>query len=178
MSNSKFYILNFNRGFSLLELLLYIAILSVITLIFANIFLSLNKGRGKTEARSEVNSTLRFGLEKITQDLKLASAVTSPASTTTPANTLTMTISGTSVTYCVSSDRLRRQAGGACNDSSEAITSDQVLVLTPTFTRRENANSILNKTVVNIEISLSANYNSSSPDWQYSASKKTSVSLR
>lgn len=165
-------------GFSLLELLIYIAILSLITLVIGNAFVSFNRSRGQVEARSEVNTALRFAIEKMAQDIHAASSATTPATAGATSSTLVLSVSGTTVSYCVVNSQLLRDTSGGCSGSGEAMTSTTVTVATPTFTRIENTNTVLSKTFVSIEINLTASYNTSNPDWQYTESKKTTVALR
>jgi Tfp pilus assembly protein PilW len=167
----------FSRGFSLMELLIYIFIATIVTLAVVSIFLSIQKGRGQAESRAEVNSNLRFATDKISQDIRSASAVITP-DLSQASSTLKITLSDGNVTYCLKNGKLRREAaGGLCTESSAAITADDVLVQSISFTRLENTNTILSKTLTSIVISLTMSYNSASPDWQYSSAKKTTVSL-
>jgi len=76
-------------GMSLLELLIYIAILSGLMVVISDAFIMLAKGRGQAEARSEVNSAVRFAAERIKQDVKNAGAISTPV-LGTPANTLSL----------------------------------------------------------------------------------------
>lgn len=166
-------------GFSLLELLLYISILSTVMIIISTTFISFNRGRGHVEARAQVNSALNFSMDKISQDLRAASAVSTPAIAGISSGNLEMTVSGSLVKYCVQNGQLYRETTvAACSASSETVTPSSVTMGTPTFTRLENTNSSLNKTIISIEINLNSSFNSASPDWQYSESKKTTVSLR
>lgn len=178
MANIQSRSLNSNKGFSLLELLIYVAIIAIITVFISGIFLILNKSRGQTEARNEVNSAIRFAIEKISQDIKAASGVSAPASAGATSTALQITVSGSNIAYCIANAELRRQINGSCDVSSEEIAGGNVRMKSLVFTRLENTNAILNKTIVSIEINLSAEYNSTSTDWQYSASKKTTISLR
>lgn len=170
--------LNSKKGFSLLELLIYVAILSVVTLSVAGIFVYINKGRGQTESKAEVNSNLRFAIEKISQDLRYATSVTTPANPSSTSTSLILNSGGSTITYCIAIGFLRRQVGGACDQNSESITSDSVIMSDALFTRLENINNIFNKTIVSIRINITAAYNSSSPDYEYSETKNTTVSLR
>lgn len=167
-----------NKGFSLLELLVYIAITATVTLAIAGIFVYFNKGRGLVEARTQVNSNLNFALEKISQDIRNASSITLPVTANTSTSQLSVVVSGSTITYCVESGQIRRETGASCGETSSTITSNSVAIDTLSFNRIENTNTILSKTAVGIEINISAGYNSDSPDWQYSGSKKTTVSLR
>ena len=163
-----------NQGFSLLELLLYIAILSVISVVLATAFISLNKGRAQAEARIEVNSNIRFVVERITQDINDASSVTLPI-LGSPSSSLSLIVGGQSVVYSVSSGVLQRTFG---TNPSESITSSSVIADPPTFTMIQNFNSVLVATTTNIQTILNIKYNSASPDWNYSTNIKSSASLR
>lgn len=145
--------------------------------VISDAFLSLSRGKGQSEARSIVNSSLRFTTEKISQDLRQASSVTEPF-LGTPSDNLVMTVSGSTITYCISSAKLRRQINGICDDLSEVVTSDNVVATGITFTRLENTNAVLSETAISITANVSVRYNSSSPDLQYSANKNITVSLR
>lgn len=169
-----------SEGFTLLELLVYISILSVVMLAVVGIFIAIGRGQNQVEVRSEVNSNLRFATEKIAQDLRAASAVATPATPGgTTANNLVMTVSGTTVEYCVASNQLRRQTVTACNASSETVTSNKVTVATPTFTRLENSTGApLNKTVISIAIDLTITSLQPAGENYFTANKKTTVSLK
>lgn len=169
---------NYNKGFSLLELLVYIAILLIATTLLVGVFMSISKSRGQSEARSEVNSNLRFVFDKISQDIKTATTIDTPAVAGDASNTLTLTSGGNSVAYCIAGSQLRRKAGGACDGSSEAVTSGKVAVESVLFTRIENSNAALSKTIVGIKVDAQIKYNSSSPDWQFTSSKTTTISVK
>lgn len=171
--NKKTYQIPSTRGMSLLELLLYIAILSGLMVIISDAFISLSKGRGQAEARSEVNSTIRFVAERIKQDIKNASAVSTPVLGTS-ANTLTLTVAGVPVVYDVLGGAMRRTENGVTGTT----TGNSVLVDAPTFTRLENYNVAQNATTTSIQVQMTLHYNASSTDWTYSDSLRTTISLR
>ena len=160
------------NGFSLLELLIYLAILSVLVVVIANIFISLSKSNGQSQARSEVNSSIRFASDLLQQDIKNASVITVPA---TPANTqsstLTLTRNGATIIWDTSAGILRRTENGVTSN----VTNVNVLVGTPTFTRIENLNSVFGTTNVAVEVNMTFFYNSASPDWAYSDSLQITV---
>lgn len=177
---------NGKRGVSLLELLIYIALLSVIMVVITTSFLSITKGRGKAEAQAEVHAALRFAIERLTRDIKEATAVTTPSCTPScaadanaTASTLVMTVGGQTVTYDVAAGELRRKEGSGLPQSITASTT--VFVSQALFSRLENANlvpSALSATTTSIRVGLSARYNSSSPDYTHSVSATTTVTLR
>jgi Tfp pilus assembly protein FimT len=171
MSNKKQ-----GKGFSLIELLIYVAILTIVIVLISNYFISLNRGRGKINARSEVDSNMRFSEKKLIQDIKAATAVSVPAYVGLSASTLQLTIPPDTILYDVSGGQLRRKIN---SQTPDWITSTStVTVATPTFTRLENYNPILNATTTTIQINLSMSYNSLSPDYKYSESATTTASLR
>ena len=162
-----------NEGFSLLELLIYVTILSIIVVIISNTFAILSKGRAQSQARSEVDSSIRFANEIIRQDLKNASAVSTPAMGT-PSSTLSLTRGGVVIVYDVVGGILRRKEGDALPVN---VTNINVLVGAPVFTRIENTNLVFGSTDLAIKISMTFNYNSASADWVYSASLQSTVNL-
>jgi prepilin-type N-terminal cleavage/methylation domain-containing protein len=166
------------RGFSLIELIIYIALLSTLSLAVASAFLSFNRGRGQVTARSEVNTNLRFAIEKITQDLNEASAVLVPSTPGLATTTLSINTGGVNVVYCVISAQIRRGTGGVCDASSETITSSAVSVATSTFTRMENTNTVLNQTISGIIIDIGIRYNGTNPDTRYDAAMRSTVNLK
>lgn len=172
MKNSKFKIQD--SGFSLLELLIYVAILSGLMVVVSDSFISLSRARGQAQARSEVNSAIRFATERIRQDLKGASVITTPV-LGTPSVSLQATVSGTTIIYDVLAGQLRRKEGVA---SPVAVSGTNVFVSTPTFTRLENYNTPLGATTTAIQTAMSFRYNSSSTDWVYTDTLRTTVSLR
>ena len=148
-----------NLGFSLLEILIYIAVIAVVTSAIGGIFLSVANGQARADAMAEVNSNLRFALDKINQDISAASAITTPALAGDTSATLALTSGASQITYCIVDNQLRRGAGGICDGSSELITSQQVKINNLTFTRLENTNSVLAKTIVSIQTVLTISYN-------------------
>lgn len=164
-------------GFTLLELLIYVAVLSIVTMVIAGAFLSITQGRARVEAASEVNANLRFAIERIGQDIRGASAVSLPASAGATSTALQLTISGTAVNYCLADTAVRRQQGGACTGASEAITTESVVVNSLLFSRTENTNTTLGKTVLTISVAADMSYDSTAPEWQYNATKQTTASL-
>lgn len=168
---------NFRTGFTLLELLVYIAILAIISTFVTSAFFSINQGRARVEAATEVNSNLRFAIEKMSQEIKSASAVSVPATAGATSTSLQLTVGGATLTYCIPDSHIRRQNGGPCTASSDAITGDSVIANSLVFTRLENSNSTLGKTFVTIGVALGLQYNSNTPEWQYSATKQTTVPI-
>lgn len=162
------------RGISLLELLIYIAILSGLMVVISDAFIMLSKGRGQAEARSEVNSAIRFAGELIKQDVKNASAISVPA-LGVPASTLSLTVSGNTILYDMSAGALRRKVNAG---TPEVVTGSSVAVDVPTFTRLENYNTVLTATTTAVQVAMTMRYNASSTDWLYSDALRTTITFR
>ena len=163
-----------SKGFTLLELLIYIAILAIITLVIANAFIMLNRSRGQVEAKNEVSSNLRFALEKTRREVVTATNLITPADKNTSSSSLALAAGGDTIRYFASSSQLFRQVNA---NAPERITGSNVKIDSINFKRLENTNTVLKKKRVSVEISLAVSYNSLSPDWQYSASDKTTAEL-
>jgi len=165
-----------------MEMLIYLGVMVGLVAVITNIFLVLGRGRGTVIAQGEVHRSMRFAAERIGQDLRSATSVTTPSLTGDVNSTATLVLAhpddGT-VTFCVVADvLLRATSGAACDGNAAALTPAAVVAAAPVFTRWENTNSDLMVTVVSIEFDLSMDYNSMSPDFQYSESKTTTVALR
>lgn len=165
-------------GFTMLELLIYLAIVSVSTGLLAGAFVSISRGQAQAEIRNEVQSNVRFALDKIAQDVRKASAVATPATNGATGAVLDMTVSSVQVSYCVFGGQLRRSSGGACTGSSPVITTPAVNVSSISFTRIGNTNTVLSKTFTGIKVDIAVGYNSTGPDKQFSASKSVTVMMR
>lgn len=157
-----------------MELLVYMAILSVIVVILANSFLSLVRGRNQISGRGEVSSALRFAAAKINQDIKSASSVGIPASMNATSSSLQVVSDGVTITYDVSGGQLRRNIGGG----PEAITSSLVTITNLVFTRLENFNHVLSATTTSIETNISMSTINTGSESLYSGSVKSTAALR
>jgi len=161
-------------GFSLLELLIYISLLSGFLLIIVNIFFMVSSSSQREEARAEVQQNLRFAMEQIASELRSSdSAITvnAPASGAS-GNILNFTSSGITTEFAVSGGVLRKTIGASINP----LTNDKVTVSTssPLFTRLDNSDAN-----PSIQIILTISYNDNErPNYHFSQTAQTTVSLR
>lgn len=160
------------RGFSLLELILYIAILSIISVVLSASFIALTQGRTRSESRTNVNSNLRFAIDKITQDVTSATLVTVPSFGTGSSFTV---IASSTIAYSVVLGVLQRSVDGG---AGQAITGSTVTVDAPVFTRTDNYNSVLNATTTSVQIQLTIHSKNTSPEGTYAATLESTASLR
>lgn len=158
------------RGFSLFELLIYIAILAVIVVVISNILISLSNNNAQSQVKSEVNSSIRFAGELLRQDIKGASL----AVISEDKRTLTLTRNGVQIVYSIIDGILKRKEGV---DVASNITSSNIVVDELIFTKIENTNQVFNTTNVSIKINMTFKYNSTVPSLTYSSSFENTVSL-
>lgn len=161
-------------GFSLLEILIYVSIFSILVLLISDTFISISKGQGQSNAKNEVNSSIRFAGEIIRQDIKNASTVSMPSLAGDTSSSLSLTRDGVSVLYDVSDGVLRRTENGG---SPVNITNNNIFVSNPIFKKLESNNNVFNTKNTTIKIEMIFDYKSSSPDFQYGSSFQTSVNL-
>lgn len=162
------------QGFSLLELLIYIAILSGFLLVIANLFFTVSTNSAREEVRSEVRQNLRFATQKITDDVRSAKEiVTATLPDGGAGNILDIKgIDGTVVRYSILNGVLVKTIKfGLPEENSEPVTTDKVTVnITP---------EIFNRIGNTIQINLKIDYNDSGrEDYKFFESVKTTASLR
>ncbi len=69
------------KGFTLVELLVYIAFISIIAAVFVNFAIDIIGSSQKARVRQEVQQNARFALERILQEIRAAEGINTGAST-------------------------------------------------------------------------------------------------
>lgn len=134
MKNSNFYKKSFTkRGFSLVEMLIYIFILTIILAVVTNSIYSLSKSYRSIRSADTLESSAMSSLDRIVREIHDATSVDSTLSTlgTSPGvlmlNTTDDLGATTTVKFSVSSQAIRvAEAGvdvGPLTDSSTRVTS-------------------------------------------------------
>lgn len=102
-----------SKGFTLIEMLLTIALLAISVGVTTDIILSITKSYNKTEMANELEQNANFVLLKMEKELRNASSIKVPSAVNTPTNTLTfLGGDGVEVTYAVdASGYLKRKVG-------------------------------------------------------------------
>lgn len=158
------------KGVTFLETLLYTAILVILVAGLFQISLVIFRVKVQSDAKIEVEQNLRFAMEKISQDIKSATAITGAY----PSNTLSLTIEGSNVTYSVSDNILKKTVGTSTFD----ITTDKVIVSAGNgniFTEIDQPAPAKSA----VQIKLRVKYNSQSPYLKDIESLgQTTISLR
>ena len=100
------YTLHKKRGFTVIELLIYMALLTGFLLILTRVFSSTLDIQLDSEANSSIQQDSRYILSRLTYDIQRAQAVTTPAAIGGSGSTLALTISGVTNTYTLSGNNL------------------------------------------------------------------------
>jgi len=160
-------------GFTLIELLLYIAIISLVLVFVTGFFWNIVSGNIKENSYQEVQQNGRFVMTKITQEIKKAIGINSPASGSS-ANSLSLIMSDSNLNptiFDVSGGKLRITQGVL---APIELTTDQVLVSNLQFTNLSYLNT---PGTLRVEMTLKNLNPSGKNEYQASIDLKTSVSL-
>ena len=126
-----------NKGFTTIELLVYITILAVLITVLASIFGGIIDGKLESEATSSVDQDARYILAKMNYDMQSASSIASPAAGL-QGSTLQISVNSTSQSYTLSGNNdLQVTKGG----QSDNLNSADTFVSNLTFKRIGNGNS-------------------------------------
>ncbi len=161
-----------NRGFSLLELLIYMGILAGFLSVIMNIFFMITAISAKEEARTEVQQNLRFAAAQIMNEVRAAQTINAPSSG--ESNILELNMAASVTRFSVANSVLVKTKNlGLPGEITESITTNNVAVGTaesvPIFTRVGDT----------IQINLAISYNDNGrPNYKFSAKSQTAVSLR
>lgn len=163
------------KGFSILELIIYIAIFAVISTVAVDMTLSLNTGWTKSKVESEVQQNLRFAMETIAQNIQRANAVTVPP-VSASGSSLMLTSDGQTIQFFLTGTTLQKQVGAS---PAENITSDKVKVTYLNFRTLQNT-AASNATIVatTTEFAIRMEYNSSEAQFSYTQNATSTERLR
>ncbi len=162
------------KGFSLIEILIYLAIIALIVVVLANFAINFFSAKTKAETMREVEQNMRFAQEKMTRTIRNAAGINSPIFGSSASSlSLSMADGAKDPTiFQVSGGQLTIKEGVS---SAVAITSSKVNVSSLTFTNVSYAGT---KGTVRIEITIDYNNPASQPDYQYQLSESTSATVR
>ena len=162
----KTKILKLYRGFTLVELILYIAIVTMLMTAVISFTSDIVYGRVKSQVHQEVNQNIRLASKRIIYEIKNASGVNSVSASSI---SLASTDAGRNPTVIdISSGRLRIGYGG----NQYFLTSNKVSVSSLTFTDLSAASS------KNIKFSITVESTGDRKEFQKSETFETSVELR
>lgn len=108
MSKLQLKIKNFKsqKGFTLVELILYMGIVSIFLFVLVDIFISILDVQTDTQSSSNVSSDGRFLLARLSYDISRADMVSVPATFSATTNTLQLVINNINYTYSLQNGNL------------------------------------------------------------------------
>lgn len=172
----KFFCQKKNKAFSLLEVLVYVAVFAVVTTAIASFVLWAINAKAKTKAMREVSHNSERAMEIIAYEVREAEAIYEP---TTNNNQLSLRIkkhlpTGEAISYIdffLCGDRLCSKKEGR---DPVALTSEKIEITNLNFTK------IFTSSAPSIQIELQANYKNPSDLLKYKAiaDLRTTVALR
>jgi len=167
-----------NRGFTLIEFIVYIGIVGVVLLVAGAITLNIFYGKAKLTAVEEVSQNARFAVEKIAYTIRNAQAVDSP-SVGVSAATLELEMLNNSIEFEADDDQIKMtESTGRGQDkikTSFIITSDEVKITSLQF-----ANLSYSDTPGTVRVQMTIEYNNPSgrQEREYSKTFYTTANVR
>lgn len=95
-----------HRGFTLIELILYMGLFSIFLISLTQIFSSALELKLESEATSSVQQDSRYILERLSYDINRADSITTPSSIGLEDSTLAVVISGQTFSYSMNGNDL------------------------------------------------------------------------
>ncbi|MEK7630790.1 MAG: prepilin-type N-terminal cleavage/methylation domain-containing protein [Patescibacteria group bacterium] len=161
------------RAFTLIEIIIYLAIIGMIAVTLVLFSISVSTSRGKAEVVSEVQSNARFALDIMRQKIRRASGINIAASTfNSPQGVLSVVMPNASenTVFNLDNGRLRMTVG---INPAEFLTSDEIEVTDLRFV------NLTDGARENIRIFMTFRYkNAGSVEYQYEYSVESAMSIR
>ena len=160
-------------GFSLTELVLYLAMIGALTSVVIGMFVSFTRLQIKAESQTELAQNARSAVERLRQEIVKAASVNTPASSGAQGTNLYLVMSSTWTCFRINANILEMSEGGsgACDTNWSPLTSTKVNITnSDIFTRIDNTSA-----KSTIQIKLTFIYNSR-PEYTYTT--QTTAGLR
>lgn len=123
------------RGVTLVELMIVMALLGIFLTILATIFAATADIQAQNQSYSAVSSEGRYLMQRLNYDITRATSITTPAALGASTANLVMVVSGSSHTYALNGTRLQLTD----NAGADFLTSTGVTVSAVSFQRLGDA---------------------------------------
>jgi len=94
------------KGVTLVEVIIYVAILSMFLVVLTNIFASILDVRSESEASSAISADTRYIISRLSFDVKRATAINTPTAIGATTNNLSLVIGGINYDYTIVGNNL------------------------------------------------------------------------
>lgn len=157
------------KGFTIIELLVYLAIFSVVVVAFVTIFIGIIRVQSNQSSEAEVETQSQFLLQQVQYYVEQSSLVDMPQDT--PSTTLTLRMANpaldpTYITLSSGTLYLQQTATG----TPVALSSNAVTISSLSFTKHSNAPSH-----DSVSVAMTVAYNTSNIEQAFSQALQTSV---
>lgn len=140
------------KAFSLIEVIFYVAIISIFSVVIASFWGSITEIQERNQAMSAINTEAAYILNTLSRSIRNATSITSPTAGNS-ASTLSLTGTPTTVFTAATGGLTMQEGAGA----AVSLKSNQVTITSLTFTNVSNTG-----TAGAIRIALTLNYVNSS----------------
>lgn len=127
-------IFNSQKGFTIVEMVLYIGLLSMFLLTFTQLLGTIVEVRLESSATSSVEQDSRFLLTRLMYDVERASTIVTPANAGNQGSSLQLTINGVDYTYSLSGANIVLTS----QNTAEQLNSQETEVVSLVFRRIGN----------------------------------------
>lgn len=159
------------KAFTLIEVLLYVALISIFTLVLASFWGSVNEINARNKAMSAVNTEAAFILNTISRSIRTASAINTPTAGNS-SSTLSLVKSANPTVFSINNGVLFIQEGA---NPTVQLSSNQVYVNSLSFTNVTNTGTA---GAVRIQLELAYVNESGKTVLDYSQTIYDTVSIR
>src|SRR6266550_3490019 len=135
---------NLQSGFTLIEQLIYMGLLSILLAVFLQIFTSILDVHLESQATSSITQDGNYILVRLAHDIRLAQKVTSPSQGASSNSSLQIIDGATNYTYQLTGNNLTISVNGATPDNLNSVSTK---VSSINFTNLGNNASGLKNTV-------------------------------
>jgi len=166
--------INRNRGFTLIEFILYIGLVGIILTVTGAIGLNVLSGKAKLGTIEEVSQNARFTMERMSEIIRNAETINSPA-TSTSASTLSLKMASPALdptVFDLSSGALRIKEGSG---SATSITSSEVNVSNLNFSNISYSDT---PGTVRIEMTINLVNPDDMPEYNFEQTFYTTANIR
>lgn len=165
------------KAFTLVELILYVALASMMVIVVAAYYGSILDVEQKSEAENTVDTEATFLMQSITQNIRNASAITLPtAGNSASSLTLVMTNSAVNPTVIdLNAGDVRITEGVVPTATPVSLKSNRINVTSLTFTNLTRSGS---SGIIRVAMTVSYNNNTGKQVTTYSETLYDSASLR
>ncbi len=128
--NTKFFGVSGRGGFTIVELLMYMALVTILLTVLTSIFLAALDAQLSSQASSTTLTSGRFILSRLEYDLHRASEVNTPSQLGQTSDGLIISAGGSTLSYGVDNGNLILNTAGSSQVLNDASTTISNLVFT------------------------------------------------